>query len=270
MKSIILYEDKDLIVCIKPALFPVQSAKAGMMDMESELRNYLSSKKNPAAKLYVVHRLDQPVSGVIVFAKNAATAAKLSASVQNGEMQKIYRALVAGKPKDEKALLTDYLIRDASSNLSRVCSQDEWKILPANKKKEAKKAILSYRCIEDKKACYFQEMKKRADELFAADLQMTEEFPALKKNPISGERCGKALPCTELEIRLQTGRHHQIRVQLSHMGTPIIGDVKYGGDAMTQLSKKLDLKALCLCAYELEFVHPSTGKSMHFCVTDSH
>ena len=238
MKSIILYEDKDLLVCIKPALFPVQSAKAGAMDMESELRNYLSAKKEPAAKLSVIHRLDQPVSGVIVFAKNAASAAKLSAAVQNGEMKKIYRALVAGRPKEEKGILTDYLIRDFSSNLSRVCSENERNLLPANRKKEAKKAILSYRCLkEGVDSFYFQEMK--------------------------------ALDYTELEIRLQTGRHHQIRVQLSHMGTPIVGDIKYGDAAMAELSKKLNLKALCLCAYQLEFVHPTTGKKMHFCVKDA-
>ena len=96
-EDIILYEDEDLLVCHKPAGFPVQSRRMGTMDLESLLRNYLAGK-GEQAYVAVIHRLDQPVQGILVFAKNKESAAKLNQQIQQGKMEKRYLAYVQGKP----------------------------------------------------------------------------------------------------------------------------------------------------------------------------
>lgn len=174
----ILFEDRELLVCRKPAGLPVQSASFGTKDMVSMLRTYLAEKgaKGGVPYVGVVHRLDQPVEGVIVFAKNQKSAAGLSAQAADGRMEKVYQAVVLGNPGPE-GHLTDWLLKDGRTNTSRV-------VEPGTK--GAKKAELSYRTL--------------------------------------AEKDGKTL----VEIRLHTGRHHQIRVQFAKMGTPLWGDRKYG------------------------------------------
>ena len=115
MKTKIIYEDNDILVCIKPAGFAVQSANISSGDMESELKSYLK-KTTGSPYLGIVHRLDQPVRGVIVFAKNEMAAAKLSKQVQAGNdktMGKYYEALVLGEDIPEEGTLTDYLVKDS-------------------------------------------------------------------------------------------------------------------------------------------------------------
>ncbi len=177
--------------------------------MESLLRTYLYQTSSEAAKkkpqLYMVHRLDQPVEGVMVFAKTKAAAAELSKQVQDGRMKKVYHAKVEGLIPKEEDVLTDYLKKDARTNSSRVVSEQE------GGKNGAKQAILSYR-------------------------RLSED---------------------EVEVHLKTGRHHQIRVQLSHAGMPIRGDRKYGAKTGGRL---------CLASVSLEFIHPKTKKRMVYSI----
>lgn len=135
IKAMILYEDKSLIVLHKPAGMAVESARVTQPDLVSLLRAYLR------AEVYPVHRLDQVVEGAVVFAKTKSAAAQLSRQVQDGSMRKIYRARVCGKVPAESGTLSDELIRDKGSNLTRV--------VPAGTDPRAKKAVLRYRRLSD-------------------------------------------------------------------------------------------------------------------------
>lgn len=242
----ILYEDNDIIVCYKPAGIATQTAKIGQRDMVSEVTNYLagiraSGQRNagqsgPAAGVYVgcVHRLDQPVEGILVFARNQKAAGGLSRQIVENRMDKYYYAVVSGdgpEAKEEQAskaglhsvtdnvrkgMLTDYLIKDNQTNMSRIVPSDA---------RGAKKAVLEY------------EMLKRA------------ELPAY---------------CSLVRVRLITGRHHQIRVQMSHAGMSLLGDYKYADERTRKLSGALQVKQVALCAYRLDFAHPQSGKRMSF------
>ena len=129
----IIFEDKDIIVCQKMAGIPVQTGKIGAIDLVSELKNYImkSAKTKPTKEPYlgVVHRLDQPVEGVILFAKNQVAAGALSKQLTTGIMNKCYYAVAAGVPKkgEEKGVLTDYLVKDAKTNSSSVTTKDKGK-----------------------------------------------------------------------------------------------------------------------------------------------
>ena len=215
MKTEILYEDKEIIVCHKPAGMPVQSAGVGCMDMESELKNYLG-KKGCKPYLGIVHRLDQPVEGVMVFALTHQAAAGLSSQVrEGGEMKKMYEAEVYGYMPEMQGVLTDYLYKDPKTNLSVVLEG-------ADKETKGKKSVLEYHVLsEDDKT-------------------------------------------QRLAIELKTGRHHQIRVQLSSRGAYIIGDMKYGSDASKEYSKQIGIKNIALKAVSLEFIHPQLKKKMKY------
>ncbi len=132
----IVYEDKDQIVVHKPAGVATQTARLGEKDLVSEVKNYIakaSGVENPYVG--VINRLDQPVEGIVLLAKNAKAAASLSKQMQDGSMQKYYLAAVFGQMDKEADTLTDYLEKDARTNTSRVVS---------NTSKDAKRAILEY------------------------------------------------------------------------------------------------------------------------------
>ena len=145
----ILYEDKELIVCRKPAGIPVQCAGIRQKDMVSILNNYLFEKDGKMPKLHVVHRLDQPVEGVLVFAKTGKAAAELGRQAGDGRMKKIYRAVCCGPQHQEpsgtddrkKVTLVDYLVKDGRENRSFVSDKN---------RKGAKRAELSYWIVERK------------------------------------------------------------------------------------------------------------------------
>lgn len=222
----ILYEDKDIIVCVKPSGIATQSHKVGTPDVESILRNHLArneakpthdtkkqenvhnARHDSRGNVYlaVIHRLDQPVEGLLVFAKTPAAARALNKQLTTRGFGKHYRAVLEGVPTPSQGTLENYLCRDARSNLSRVCAADT----PG-----AQLARLSYRVTH-----------AEADH-------------------------------GTVEITLDTGRHHQIRVQMSAMGCPIVGDVKYG-------AKPSNAGRIALCAYRLEFRHPTTNKPLRF------
>lgn len=211
IEEILLFEDKDLLVCRKPAGVPVQTKKFGSMDMESGIRNYLAAKgENPYVA--VIHRLDQPVEGILVFGKNPKAAKNLNQQMQQGKMDKYYLAAVCGTTENKKARLENELVKDGKNNCSYVVEK---------KRADSKKAVLEYEILK-------------------------EEF--VEKEQISLAR-----------IHLLTGRHHQIRVQMAYVKMPLWGDTKYN-----EKPEKKEWQQIALCAYQLQFYHPATGKKMKF------
>lgn len=142
MKNII-YEDEAVLVVYKPAGIATQTARLGQQDMVSELKNYLAKKPenkgNGEPYLGVVHRLDQPVSGILAFAKTKQAAAELGRQLANGQMQKYYYAVICGHPVGQEGRLEDYLYKDAKTNLSSVVKAND---------PNAKKAALEYKLIK--------------------------------------------------------------------------------------------------------------------------
>ena len=139
MQAKILYEDTDILVVHKPAGLAVQTAHIGQQDVESELKNYLAGQ-GPAPYLGMIHRLDQPVEGLLVFAKNGKSAAALSKQLQSRNFCKEYLAAVCGSPKPAESELTDYLLKEKG----RALVSDAGQSIP----KEAKRAVLRYRVEE--------------------------------------------------------------------------------------------------------------------------
>lgn len=210
----ILYEDEDQIVIHKPAGIATQTARLGQKDLVSEVKNYLAGKNGSSAPYAaVINRLDQPVEGIVLFAKNERAAAALSSQMQdaNAGVQKYYYAVIHGHMDRSEGTLEDYLEKGPHGNLSRVVSQTE---------PNAKKAVLSY-------------------------------------------KVERTLGKTQLlRIRLYTGRHHQIRVQFSHRGHPLIGDSKYGSPESISMSREMNARVPALCAFCLKWHHPVTKEEL--------
>ena len=140
IRDYILYEDKDILVCHKPAGLAVQNARVGSMDMESLLKNYIAQKvPGKMPYLGIIHRLDQPVEGVLVFALNPKAAADLSRQMTAGKIKKTYLAVTEGTVKVKSAKLVDWLKKDGRTNSSAVVEGGT---------SGAKKAILSYEVLE--------------------------------------------------------------------------------------------------------------------------
>ena len=216
IKSRILYEDGEVLVYHKPAGIAVQNARIGAMDLESALKNYLSQKsQGKIPYLAVVHRLDQPVEGVLVFGLTPKAAASLSNQISNKTATKKYLAVTDREPAEKSGILEDYLKKESKGNISKVAQAGT---------KGAKKSRLSYK--------------------------------VLKEVEDNRTETGKRIL---MEIQLETGRHHQIRVQMSNAGMPLLGDRKYNMSDHSRLP-------LGLCSCQLVFSHPKTGKKMDFSV----
>lgn len=208
----IQYEDNDIIVCVKPAGIPTQTSRIGTPDMVSLLKNYLyRSQPQKEPYLAVIHRLDQPVEGLLVFAKTPYAAKELNRQLTASGFGKYYRAVLTGSPANPEGTLENYMVKDGRSNTSRLCSPNT---------PNSKPARLRYKVLQ---TC-------------AADN-------------------GTVLSLTE--IHLDTGRHHQIRVQMAGIGCPIAGDRKYG-------APKTGCTDLQLYACRLAFAHPRTKKPLEF------
>ena len=234
MKTKILFEDNFILVCFKPAGLPTQTASVMVPDMVSELKNYLRRSSGSGTKepyVGLVHRLDQPVEGLLVFGKTQRSAAALSAQLNDGTLHKTYVAVTEGKTEEKEAVLTGYLWKDGRDNSSRVVPEGT---------KGAKRAELSYRVVAVKSGSATEQEGSAAE---------------AESDDGAGRHGGLAL----LEIDLKTGRHHQIRVQMAHMGCPLLGDRKYGRSSQT-------VRNPALCASKLAFRHPQTGKMMEFTV----
>ena len=196
----VLYEDNHIIVVEKPVNVLSQGDATGDLDLLSMVKNYVKVKYNKPGNVYIglVHRLDRPVGGVMVFARSSKAAARLNKSQLEHDFQKKYLAVVPGSIPDEGKFV-DKL--EKLENGNTIVS------------KNGKKAILSYKVLQ---------------------------------------RNGKyAL----VLINLETGRHHQIRVQFASRGYPLCGDQRYG---------KIDGSQLALFAYQLSFTHPVSKNRMNF------
>ena len=205
----VLYEDNHIIVVEKMPNVPSQSDKTEDIDMITIVKQYIKEKYNKPGNVYLglVHRLDRPVGGVMVFAKTSKAASRLSEQVRNKTFKKQYLAVVDGKIGEKKGTLEDYLYKDERNNISKVVSKE---------KKNSKYAKLDYEVIT------YNEVKN----------------------------------LSLLKINLHTGRHHQIRVQLSNFGHSIFGDQKYGTRGKN--------KQIALWAYKLTIEHPVTKEVMTF------
>ena len=205
----IIYEDNHIIVAQKPVNIPSQGDKTGDIDMLTIIKQYIKEKYNKPGNVYLglIHRLDRPVGGVMVFAKTSKAASRLSEQVREKIFKKKYLVIANGKFNKNNGTLEDYMLKNEKTNMSKIVKEGT---------NNAKYAQLDYE--------------------------------VLKYDP--------ELNLSVLKINLHTGRHHQIRVQLSSREHSIYGDQKYGGRGHG--------KQICLWAYELTIQHPITKEQMTF------
>lgn len=237
----IIYEDPYLAVCRKMSGVPVQTAKVGQQDMVSLLRSYFAAKGEDT-QIFVVHRLDQPVEGIMVFARTKQAAAELNAQSRKRSMDKCYLALVEGIFEKSSGVLEDDLLRDGKSNTSCVVSRGTL---------GAKQARLFYNVQ--------QTWQIEAEKLQRQGAGQQEKFWQAKEAAefFSADKI-KDRVINLLEINLDTGRHHQIRVQMSHAGHPLVGDKKYNPNCLP------GYLPVGLCSVKIAFCHPITKKFLEF------
>lgn len=197
----VIYEDNHIIIVEKAAGEIVQGDKTGDKPLSEIIKEYLKEKYNKPGNVFcgVVHRIDRPVSGLVIFAKTSKALERLNRMLREGEIRKTYHALVEGHPENPEATLENYLVSDGRINKTFISDS-------ANS--NAKPAKLKYRVIK------------------------TFDRYSL------------------LEIELLTGRKHQIRAQLSAMGHPIKGDLKYGARRSNPDG------GISLQAHKIQFIHP--------------
>ena len=203
----ILYEDNHLIAVNKTCRDIVQGDKTGDMPLSEKLKVWLKVKYNKPGNVFigVTHRLDRPVSGVVLFAKTSKALARLNEMFRLGEVRKTYWAIVKNKPAADEGELVHWLVRNEKQNKSYAYDAE---------RPNSKKAILHYRVIARSENYYL------------------------------------------LEIDLKTGRHHQIRCQLSKMGCPIKGDLKYGFPRSNRDG------GISLHARKAELIHPVSKQAL--------
>ncbi len=200
----IIYEDNHLLVVEKPVNIPVQEDKSKDTDMITILKKYRIEHENKKGDAFIglVHRLDRPVGGIMVFAKTSKAASRLSEEIRNNTFHKTYLAVVQNKlPKT--GILEDYLIKDKNNNISKITN-----------KENGKYSALEYKVLNTK------------DNL------------------------------SLVEINLITGRSHQIRLQFSSRGNPLVGDSKYGNNPNNI--------NIALFAKSITFKHPTTKETLTF------
>ena len=199
----VIYEDNHLLVVEKPINIPTQEDNTKDKDLLTILKKYIKEKYNKPGNVYLglVHRLDRPVGGIMVFARTSKAASRLSEQVRNKTFKKTYNAVVIGNIENT-GKLKDNLLKDEKRNIVKV-------------DKNGKEAILNF-----KKLNY--------------------------KNNMS-----------LVEINLETGRSHQIRVQMANHGYPLFGDQKYNKTAKVG-------EQIALFAKKIEFIHPTTNELLTF------
>jgi 23S rRNA pseudouridine1911/1915/1917 synthase len=197
----IIYEDNHIIAVNKTNSDLVQGDKTGDTSLDKKLQQFLKEKYNKPGNVFVgvVHRLDRPVSGAVIFAKTSKALSRLNNLFKNKEISKTYWAIIKNRPPKDEDTLIHYIVRNTKKNKSFAYDKEM---------KNSKKASLSYKLI------------------------------ALSDN------------YSLLEIDLHTGRHHQIRSQLSKIGCPIKGDLKYGFPHSNTDG------GISLHARKINFIHP--------------
>ena len=197
----ILYEDNHLLIVNKHVGDLVQSDPDGTESIEDQIKAMIKIRdhKPGAVFLGVVHRIDRPVSGAVVFAKTSKALTRLNEMIRNGEIHKTYWAIVEARPAQEEGSLTHYIVRDGRTNRSRAYDKP---------KPDGKLAQLNYQML------------------------------------------GCSTRYTLVEVELLTGRHLQIRAQLSKIGCPIKGDLKYGAKRSNPDG------GISLHSRRVEFLHP--------------
>ncbi len=255
----ILYEDADVIVVYKPAGIATQTDKIGQKDMDSLLRNYIyrQMKVKQQPYLAVIHRLDQPVEGVLVFAKNPFAAKGLNRQLNGDGFGKEYKAVVCGQLPSKKDTLRNYMIKDTKTNRAFICPK---------KREGAKEAVLHYELLEEREdGTNLVHIRLETGRFHQIRVQMANIGCPIREGAKEAVLHYELLEEREdgtnlVHIRLETGRFHQIRVQMANIGCPILGDAKY--NPMTEKSGRWE--QIALCAYRLQFRHPKTGKLMKF------
>lgn len=199
----VVYEDNHIIIVNKRSGEIVQGDKTGDKPLAETVKDYIKVKYHKPGNVFlgVVHRLDRPVSGLVLFARTSKALTRLNDLFRTGDIHKTYWAIVKNTPVQPEGTLENWIVRNEKQNKSYAHDHD----VPG-----AKRALLSYRII------------------------------------------GKTDRYTLLEIHLMTGRHHQIRCQLAHMGCPIRGDLKYGAPRSNPDG------GISLMAKQIDFVHPVT------------
>lgn len=196
-----IYEDNHLLVVNKPIGWLVQGDKTGDPTLTDWSKNYIKKKYNKPGDVFLnpAHRLDRPVSGVVIFARTSKALTRLTALFRDQMIQKTYVAVVKARPQELNGALTHWLVKDETKNITKAFNKD---------KGSGKKSMLNYRTL------------------------MYDSGHSL------------------LLVKPETGRPHQIRVQLAKMLCPIQGDLKYG-----YATPNPD-KSICLHAFKIEFDHP--------------
>ncbi len=209
IKIPIIYEDNHLLVVKKPPNILSQKDRTGDKDMLTLLKEDLKVRYKKPGNVYLglVHRIDRPVGGVMVFAKTSKGAARLSEQIKNRQFIRSYLAIIHGHPLKAKDTLVHYLLKDQKTNIVSVVNKNT---------KGAQEAILDYKVLG----------------------------------------CQKKL--SVVKVNLRTGRPHQIRVQFSSIGHPLLGDRRYG----PQLNRSS--QPIGLWAYEVSFLHPISKEIMSF------
>lgn len=202
-----IYEDNHLIIVNKKAGEIVQGDRTGDKPLSELVKEYIKKKYNKPGNVFcgVVHRIDRPVEGLVIFAKTSKALERLNKMLRDGEIHKTYWAMIEGKPTNKESILKNYLKSDGKINKTFVSDKND---------DDAKLSILNYRTIAE------------------------------------GERY------SILEISLLTGRKHQIRCQLSAIGHPIKGDLKYGAKRSNPNGR------ISLQAHRIQFIHPVSKKEI--------
>ena len=203
----VVYEDNHIIIVNKSNSEIVQGDKTGDKPLAEMVKEYIKEKYQKPGNVFlgVVHRLDRPVSGLVVFARTGKALARLNEMFRTKEVQKTYLAITGSRPPAEEGELEHWLVRNEKQNKSYAYDSE---------KPNAKKALLSYKLTGRSERYYL------------------------------------------LEVDLKTGRHHQIRCQLSKIGCPIKGDLKYGAPRSNPDG------GICLHAWRVRFIHPVSRKEI--------
>lgn len=201
----VVYEDNHLIIVYKESGEIVQGDKTGDIPLSDTVKGYIKEKYQKPGEVFlgVVHRLDRPVSGLVIFARTSKALSRLNDMFRRGDVHKTYWAITKNAPLRPMGTLTNWLVRNEKQNKSYVYDKE----VP-----QSKQAVLNYRLVGQAEHYYL------------------------------------------LEIQLLTGRHHQIRSQLAHMGCPIKGDLKYGAKRSNPDG------SISLLSCKVEFVHPVSKK----------